>query len=239
MTIPAGQARSVWVALKKKEGKQGTKAVDRLFRQKLGPNLETFDKACKDGKFCDAIELKTKIEKTLPAYLTISKTLKLANEFNSTITDIQNYLKTVLHDSMMKARVPSGFAFKHQGGDGLCAFYGLFHFRNGGISESQFLGTATKYYQAQLHMAEPQARQLAEDGNDPGVLSAFGVHERGFVGTRDAFIVARTGRGTAHFFVVRKLHCMWWLFDSLQGGAAPLGDEDQAKLKIGGNKTNG
>jgi hypothetical protein len=236
MTIAEGKARSTWVALKKKEGKQGTKDVDKLFKQDLGPSLEKFDKVCKDGKFCEAIELKKKIEKVLTAYLNISAPLKLANEFKTTIKDLQTYLTTVLNDSMMKAKVPSGFVFKRQGGDSLCAFYGLHHFRNGSLSESQFIDTATKFYQTRLAMTAEDARELARDGNDPAVLAAFGVNEAAF-GNGDAYIVARTGGGSAHFFVVRKINCMWWLFDSLKAGPTPLGDETKAKSHIAGNKT--
>jgi hypothetical protein len=77
MAIASGKAHSTWVELKKKEGKQGTKNVDKLFQKKLGPTLDDFDKACKAGKVDDATKLKDKIAEILKGYLKISESLKL------------------------------------------------------------------------------------------------------------------------------------------------------------------
>ncbi|MBV8820232.1 MAG: hypothetical protein JO022_17860, partial [Acidobacteriaceae bacterium] len=175
MSIPFGKAHEQWSALKQKESKQGTKNVDSLFKLDLGPTLDKFDAACKASNRPKAKEQAAKLHGILPKYVTASSKLKLASEFKAKLTEIEQYVWDNL-DACLPATAPSTFKYMKQGNDGLCAFYALYHFTNGGLTKEQFIQTASRYYKEKLGMPDTGARELALDGNDPAVLLAFGRH---------------------------------------------------------------
>jgi hypothetical protein len=134
-------------------------------------------------------------------------------------------------------KLPSGFVFKTQGSDGRCAYYALCHFRNSNLSVDDYLAKATNFYLSNgIGEDESAAWDFADDGNDPQVLAAFGVTEKGF-GSGDQYIVARTSGGSPHFYCVRKIQGDWWVFDSLKAKPEHLGDASAVKKYIGSNKT--
>jgi hypothetical protein len=112
-----------------------------------------------------------------------------------------------------------------QGNDGLCAFYALYHLSNGGLDKQAFIKRASAYYQAQIPgMSDSDVQNLVKDGNDPAVLTAFGLTETA-LGSKNAYVVADIGKG--HFWTVRKVDDVWWLYDGLKGKPMLIGATDK------------
>src|SRR4051812_16521312 len=170
MTISPGKAHDEWTTLKAKQTKAGGKNVDGLFKLDLGPNLDKFDTACKASDRIKARQYATKIGGAVEKYRPIAAKLTLATEFKSTLADIETYVAEHLEHCLPKT-APANFKYMKQGGDGLCAFYALYHLSNGAMTKDAFLKRASKFYVDQLHVDDEMARGLANDGNDPAVLA--------------------------------------------------------------------
>jgi hypothetical protein len=128
---------------------------------------------------------------------------------------------------------PSGVSFFKQGGDNLCAYYALNHFNNRDVGKDAFIDTAKKFYKKKTDVSDELAQKMVSDGNDPAVLTDFGLAEKGF-GSSDAYVVAGVGKG--HFWVIRKSADSWWTYDGLKAGPVLIGDDKAAQTHIAGKK---
>ena len=232
MTIPLGQAHPQWKALKEKEKKQGTKDVDKTFKLALGPTLDKFDTACKAGDRPAARVQAAKLREIFPKYLAASAKLKLAGDFRKLLVEMEAYVGDNL-DACLPTSPPSGFKYMKQGNDGLCAFYALYHFTNGGLTKADFIKKAAEYYKKELDMNDSDVRDLVKGGNDPAVMQAFKLSGAS-MGGKDAYIVADVSRG--HFWTVRKIDDVWWLYDGLKGAPQVIGLEQEAKVHVSGKQ---
>jgi hypothetical protein len=122
----------------------------------------------------------------------------------------------------------------HSGPDAkLCAFFALYHFKNGGITREQYIAAASQAY-IDIGMDKDAAKEMALDGNDPATLAKFGLHagNKGAVDSFEVLIVCDTTRG--HFFTIRKEGGEWYSYDSWKYDKATLiGDNDAAKAVCG------
>lgn len=219
MTIQPGKAHDEWSALKAKQSKAGGKSVDDLFKLDLGPNLDKFDTACKASDRAKARQYASKIYSAVDKYRPIAAKLSLANEFKTTLAEIEKYVTDQLQGCLPKS-APAGLKYMKQGGDGLCAFYALYHLSNGGLTKDAFLKRASKFYVDKLHLDDDTANELATDGNDPAVLGAFGL-KRTNLGDKEAYVVADVGAG--HFWTIRRVEDVWWRYDGLKGKPLVIG----------------
>ncbi len=128
---------------------------------------------------------------------------------------------------------PAGVSFFKQGGDNLCAYYALNHFNNRDLGKDAFIDTAKKFYKKKVNVSDELAQQMVNDGNDPAVLTDFGLGEKGF-GASDTYVVAGVGKG--HFWVIRKSEGSWWTYDGLKSGPVLIGDDKAAQTHIAGKK---
>jgi hypothetical protein len=63
----------------------------------------------------------------------------------------------------------------HSGSDAkLCAFFALYHFKNGGITREQYVAAASQAY-IDIGMDKDDAKEMALDGDDPETLVKFGL----------------------------------------------------------------
>lgn len=235
MSIPFGKAHEQWKALKEKEGKQGTPNVDKAFKLDLGPTLDKFDAACKAKDRAKANLLASKLTVDIfPKYVEVSSKLKLSAEFKKMFGDLRVYVSQNLKDCI-PTKPPAKFKYMKQGNDGLCAFYALYHLSNGGIDKSGFIKRASAYYKKQIPgISDSDAQDLTRDGNDPGVLTAFGLKETG-LGSKNAYVVADINKG--HFWTVRKVDDVWWLYDGLKGQPLVIGATDNdIRTHVSGKK---
>lgn len=231
-TIPLGQSHPQWKALKEKEKKQGTKDVDKLFKLDLGPTLDKFDAACKKGDRAVAKQMAAKLDPIFAKYVSASSKLKLAGEFKKLLTEIEASVKEHL-DACLPTTPPSAFKYMKQGSDGLCAFYALYHFTNGGVTKPDFIKKASAYYMKALSMNQSDAEQLAHDGNDPAVLQAYQL-AGATLGGKNAYVVADVSKG--HFWTIRKVDDVWWLYDGLKGAPQVIGLDKDAKAHVSGKQ---
>jgi hypothetical protein len=122
----------------------------------------------------------------------------------------------------------------HSGSDAkLCAFFALYHFKNGGITREQYVAAASQAY-IDIGMDKDDAKEMALDGNDPETLVKFGLKagNKGAVDSFEVLIVCDTTRG--HFFAIRKQGDKWYSYDSWKYDEATLiGDNDAAKAVCG------
>ena len=122
----------------------------------------------------------------------------------------------------------------HAGTDAkLCAFFALYHFKNGGITRDQYIAAASKAY-TDIGISDADAKGMALDGNDPATLARFGLTagNKGAVDGFEVLIVCDTTHG--HFFTIRKEGGSWYSYDSWQYDAATLiGDAAAAKAVCG------
>jgi hypothetical protein len=130
-------------------------------------------------------------------------------------------------------KAPNGVHFFKQGGDNLCAYYALNHFNNKDLGKDTFLTKARQFYQRTVKASAQDADKLVIDGNDPALLTDFGLAEKTF-GASDRYVVA--GIGKAHFWVIRKAGDVWWNYDSLQANPTLLGDDTAATRHVSGKK---
>lgn len=121
-----------------------------------------------------------------------------------------------------------------------CAYYALYHFKNGNITWDKFLAAGIKYYMKELKLDTKDAMDFVEDGNDPGILNAFGLSEYNLTSLRshDVLIVAQYGTGVAaHFYTIRRIGGSWFSYDSFNLNAPDdIGDDAAAKIAIGNHK---
>jgi hypothetical protein len=225
MSIPFGKAHEQWKALKAKEGKQGTPKVDEKFKLDLGPTLDKFDAACKAGDRAKASVLATKVlDNIIPKYSEVGSKLKLASEFKKLLSELRTYVGENL-EKCIPTKPPAKYKYMKQGNDGLCAFYALYHLSNGGLDKPGFIKRAATFYKGNVPgMSDSDYQKLAREGNDPAVLTAFGL-KKSTVGSKNAYVVADVGKG--HFWTVRKVDGVWWLYDGLKGKPEVIGPKDQ------------
>jgi len=235
VTIPVGKAHSQWKKQKEAETKKGTADVNKLFKLDFGPTLEKFDAAVKAGDRSKASGYAQKLNGIIPKYVTASSKLKTASEFKTLLKQLQEYV-TENYDACLPTKAPSAYKYMKQGGDGLCAFYALYHYTNGGIAKDKFLKEAAKYYKTETGVDDKLAASMAKDGNDPALIPKLGPAAASF-GGKDAYIVADVNKG--HFWTIRKVDDFWWLYDGLKGKPEVIGSDDDAKQHVGGKQLFG
>lgn len=125
---------------------------------------------------------------------------------------------------------PSDVPFKKQGSDGLCAYYALHHFKKGGITIDAFMDKAEEFYADELAV-EDDLSDFVKDGNDPGLLQAFGLSKKS-LGSEEAYIVADIAK--KHFWTIRKSSDVWWRYDSLKGQPESIGSDEDVKSEVSG-----
>ncbi|MCP3166718.1 hypothetical protein [Myxococcus qinghaiensis] len=120
----------------------------------------------------------------------------------------------------------------------LCGFYALYHFTDGGLTRDQFIQKATEHYETALGLQHKEAEEMVMDGNDPSVLSLYGLRQSNVaeLETQGVGVIADTTRG--HFFTVRRENGTWFSYDSYNHDApqAYLTFEALKKAEIGSSQ---
>jgi len=102
----------------------------------------------------------------------------------------------------------------------LCGFYALYHFTDGGLTRDEFIQKATDHYETALGVSHQEAEGMVMDGNDPSVLSLYGLRQSNVaeLEKQGVGVIADTTRG--HFFTVRRENGTWFSYDSYNHDAA-------------------
>lgn len=122
------------------------------------------------------------------------------------------------------------FAFLHQSGNSLCAFYAIRHFRGDLYSQEAFLSQAAHYYASSIpDVSLDFAKQLAVEGNSEALVQSLlggKAQVKKLTNTDLAFynriLIADIQDG--HFLTIRKCTCKssWWNYNSTQAKPSQL-----------------